>query len=298
MAPDLVSMPLPNGRSVDVLVAGSEEAPPLLFHHGTPGARIGFEPFIATALARGVRFVSYSRPGYGDSTRRPGRAVADCAADTAAIMDRLGAPRFYTVGWSGGGPHALACAALLPDRVIASATIAGVAPYPADGLDWLAGMGPENVREFGAAMAGPDALGPSLAAFAEGMATVTGENIVAALGALVSDVDEAALNGELGAFLAANVREGLRNGTGGWLDDDLAFVRDWGFDVATIAVPVAVWQGPHDRMVPFAHGEWLTRHIPGVKPRLEPEHGHLSLAVGSFGRILDDLLRVGGGIQA
>ncbi len=265
---------------------------PFVLHHGTPGARADYQPFIDAATQRGLRFVSYTRPGYGGSTRQPGRSVADCAADTAAIIDRLGADHFVTAGWSGGGPHALACAALLPDRVRAAATIAGVAPFDADGLDFLAGMAEENVREFGAAVRGPEALEPSLTAFASDFVSVTGAEIIEAFGGLVSDVDKAALTGDLGDFLAANIREALRNGIGGWLDDDLAFVRDWGFPLASIGVPVAVWQGPHDRMVPFAHGRWLASHIPGVRAHLEPEHGHLSLAVASFGRILDDLLNL------
>src|SRR5947209_6342099 len=151
-------------------------------------------------------------------------------------------------------------------------------------------MGPENVEEFEAALAGPEQLQASLQAAAPGLANVGGEDIVTALGGLLSEVDQAALTGELGDFLATNIREGLHSGIWGWFDDDLAFCREWGFELDSISVPITVWQGRHDRMVPFAHGDWLAGHVRGAKARLEADHGHLSLAVGSFERILDDML--------
>jgi pimeloyl-ACP methyl ester carboxylesterase len=280
---------LDDGRSLDVVAAGDEEGTPFVFHHGTPGAAMVFDPFLDEVLARGLRYVAYSRPGYGDSTRRPGRTVADCVEDAVAVLDQLGANRFYTAGWSGGAPHVLACAALLPGRVIAAASVAGPAPVGAEGLDWLAGMGRENVEEFGAAMAGPDELRSYLEKVGPEFASVTGDEMVVALGDLVGQVDREVLTGELGAFLAGNIREALRNGTGGWFDDDLAFVADWGFDVGRPSVPVTVWHGGQDRMAPFSHGQWLATHVP-VRARLLPEHGHLSLAVASFPMILDDLM--------
>jgi pimeloyl-ACP methyl ester carboxylesterase len=283
---------LDDGRALHVAVAGDTDATPFVFHHGTPGSAIVFEPFLQEVLALGLRYVACSRPGYRDSTRRPGRTVADCVGDTLAVIEQLGHDRFYTAGWSGGAPHALACAALMPDRVIAAASIAGPAPVSAEGLDWLDGMGEENVEEFGAAMAGPDELRSYLEKVGPDFGLVTGEEIVATLGDLVGEVDKAALTGELGAFLAGNIREGLRNGIWGWFDDDLAFVRDWGFDVGALAIPTTVWQGAQDRMVPFSHGEWLAAHA-RVRARLLPEHGHLSLAVASFPTILDDLLASG-----
>ena len=98
------------------------------------------------------------------------------------------------------------------------------------------------------------------------------------------------MNGALGELLAASFRRAFANGVWGWYDDDLAFVRPWGFELASIRSPVSVWQGRQDLMVPFAHGEWLVEHVPTARARLRPEHGHLSLAVGSMGEILDDLL--------
>jgi pimeloyl-ACP methyl ester carboxylesterase len=284
------SLPLADGRSLDVDVAGPDGGTPLVVHHGTPGERSQYPPFAEAAAARGLRCVSASRPGYGGSTRQPGRAVADCAADTAAVLDHLGAGRCYTVGVSGGGPHALACAALLPERVLACAPIAGAAPFDAEGLDFLAGMGRENHEELGAALAGPAALEAYLEREASTLARVTGEELATALGDLVSPVDAAVLTGDYADFLAKRLHRAVAGGIWGWFDDDMVLTRPWGFDLGDIAVPVVVWQGGQDRMVPFAHGRWLAAHLPGATARLLPGEGHLSIAVAKFGEVVDELL--------
>jgi pimeloyl-ACP methyl ester carboxylesterase len=282
----------PDGRTLDVYVDGREGAFPLLFHNGTPSSGQLYAPFVEAASQRGLRMVSFSRPGYGSSTRKPGRSVADVSPDVEAVLNELGAYRFYTLGWSGGGPHALACAALLPERLIGAATVGGLAPYDAEGLDWMAGMGQENVAAFGAARAGDTALRTFLEGVGPAFATVTPDEVASRLGNLVSGVDRSAIRGEAAAWLADVFRESVRNGIWGWHDDELAFVRQWGFDLRDIKIPVAIWQGAQDRMTPYAHGEWLASHIPGVQPHLLPDHGHLSLGVDSFGRILDDLLTI------
>jgi pimeloyl-ACP methyl ester carboxylesterase len=284
------SIELPDGRALEYWSEGSDDGLPVLFHHGTPSSGLPYERFVQEATRRGMRLLSYSRPGYGGSDRREDRSVADCVGDVVALLDRLGIDRFLTAGWSGGGPHALACAALLPERVRAAATIAGVGPFGVDDLDFLDGMGKENIEEFGATIQGPDALRGWMEANAPAVANVTGAEVVAVFGDLVSDVDKPSINDEFGEFIATMMRLGLSNGWWGWYDDDVAFVRPWGFDIGPSSVPAAIWQGPHDRMVPFAHGEWLASHVGGARPRLRPEHGHLSLAVGSFGEILDDLV--------
>jgi pimeloyl-ACP methyl ester carboxylesterase len=281
---------LSTGRVLEVAVAGPENGIPVVLHHGTPGSLILFDPFIEAIVKRGLRYFSYSRAGYGSSTRQPGRKVADCSSDTVEILDQFGVDRFFVIGWSGGGPHALACAALLPQRVIAAATIASIAPWNSQNLNWLAGMGKENIEEFNAALAGPNKLQLFLERAGPGFAQVTAGQIIAAFGDLVDDVDKAVLTGELGAFLADNVRGGLRNGFWGWFDDDIAFISDWGFDLSRIKVPVTIWHGAKDRMAPFAHGQWLAEHLPAAQARLLPEHGHLSLVVGAFDKILDELI--------
>jgi pimeloyl-ACP methyl ester carboxylesterase len=274
------------------VLAGKSGDQPLVFHWGTPGAAVWFEP-IATAAARmGLRVVMYSRPGYAGSTQRPGRSVADAADDVAAVLDALGADTFVTLGWSGGGPHALACAALLPDRCLAATSLAGVAPYPAAGLDWMAGMGAENIEEFSAALEGKEALSVALERIAKDLATIRGADVAAALGDLVSDVDKRALTGEFADTLAEGFRRSVSTGIAGWRDDDLAFTRNWGFDLGTIRRPVAVWQGGQDRMVPFSHGQWLATHIPTARVHLYADEGHLSLGVASLDRIVEDLAQL------
>ena len=290
----LLTVELADGRTLEAGDEGDELGNLLIFHHGSPGAAVSYEPFDRAAAERGIRLVTMTRPGFGGSSRQPGRSVSDAAADAAALADHLGAERFLTAGWSGGGPHALACAALLPERVRAAATIAGVAPYEAEGLDWAAEMGEDNQVEYGTAARDPDELLRWMAPHAETLAGVEPEEIVADLRSVISDVDEDALDGSLGEMLAESFHRAFEPGGWGWYDDDLAFVRPWGFDLSSIRVPVSIWQGRHDLMVPFSHGEWLAARVPNARSRLRPEHGHLSLAVGSFGLILDDLLEAAG----
>ena len=284
----------PDGRSLELLVQGDPDGTLLIFHHGSPGSAAPFAPFDRAAAERRIALAFFSRAGFGDSSRQEGRRVLEAAADAAAIADHLGRETFLTTGWSGGGPHALACAALLPDRVLACATIAGVAPYDAEGLDWTAGMGEDNQVEYPLAARDPDASLEWLRPRAEAMAKIRPDEIVAELRSIISEVDAAQVTGAFGESLAASFRGAFRHGPWGWFDDDQAFVHDWGFDLASIRVPVSVWQGEQDLMVPFAHGEWLVRHVPTARARLHPEHGHLSLGVGAFGAILDDLLETSG----
>jgi pimeloyl-ACP methyl ester carboxylesterase len=282
------------GRTLEVELSGPDAGRPLIFHNGTPTAGRMFAPMVAQGAERGVRHIAYSRPGYGDSERDAGRTVADCVLDVAAIADELGVERFLTVGVSGGGPHALACAALLPERTIAAATLAGVAPASAGGLDWFGGMGEENIEEFGAATAGAEQLSSYLETQRTAMLDAGAEDLHATLGDLLSSVDRAVLTGEFAGYLAANTQVALEHGIWGWFDDDLAFVSDWGFELGAITVPVTIWQGEQDRFVPFGHGRWLADHIPGASAQLTPEHGHLSLTIGSYARVLDDLIASAG----
>lgn len=265
------------GRSVQVLAAGPDDGLPLVFHTGTPAGLVHCPPVARAAAEAGLRCVMYSRPGYGGSDPQPGRPVSAAAADVAAILDLLGADEFVTAGWSGGGPHALACAALLPGRCLAVATIASVAPFSAAGLDWLDGMAQENITEFAAAERGGEELTAMLTEAAATFANVTGTDIIEAFGGLVTAPDKAALTGEFADLLARQTRAAVATGIAGWRDDDLAFVADWGFAPADITVPVAVWHGDQDAMVPIAHGRWLAASIGGARARLLDGEGHLSL---------------------
>jgi pimeloyl-ACP methyl ester carboxylesterase len=285
---------LADGRSLDVWQAGPPDGDPLVFHHGTPGAGLPFDHQVRRMAERGLRYVSWTRAGYGSSSRRRGRTVADDAEDGTAVLDQLGIDRAWVVGWSGGGPHALGFAAQAPDRVRGVALIGGVAPYGVDGLDWLAGMGAENVEEFAATLQGEEALLPFVVRAWETFHDMQPEDVAAGLGDLIDDVDRGSITGGLAAYLAASSREALREGYLGWLDDDLVFAWPWGFDLASIRCPVHIWQGEHDRMVPYGHGAWLAEHVPTACPHLFAEHGHLTVVVDSFGQILDELVGAGG----
>ena len=282
-----------DGRSLDLWgdeAPGADRLTPFVFHSGTPAAGYNYDAFTAAARERGLRMISWSRPGYGSSTRQPGRRVRDIVADTAAVLDHLGVAHAYVAGHSGGGPHALACAALLPDRVLGTALIAGVAPFEAEGLDFLDGMGQENHHEFAAALAGEAALASYLEPIREQILAMTGAEVAAMFGDLVDDVDRGAITGEYADWLAVQMQEGQRDSSAGWLDDDIAFTLPWGFDLGSIEGRVHVWQGGHDRMVPFAHGQWLVAHLGNPCPHLHPEHGHMSLAVAGIPAILDSLV--------
>lgn len=283
----------PGGRRLVVEDAGPRDGAVLLMHGGTPGTGSVYEPNLLAGAARGIRHVSYARPGYGGSDRDPGRSIADCAADAEAVVDQLGIDRFYTSGWSGGGPHALATVALLGERVRAAVIVASFAPRDAEGLDWLTGMAPENHVEFGAAEAGPE----ELETFLEGAASRLGgfdvEQPQEAFGGLLGSVDAPLFTNEIARHGSRVIGEALRDGLWGWFDDNLAFIAEWGCDLDSIRSPVSIWHGGDDRMVPLSHGRWLADHVPGARARLLPEEGHLSLELRRYGDILDELLELG-----
>jgi pimeloyl-ACP methyl ester carboxylesterase len=284
---------LPDGRRLDLRVTGPDHGVPLLFHHGTPGSYTPFRAVERGAHARGLRFVTTSRPGYGDSSRRSGRSVVDVADDARAVLEQLGAARCVVAGWSGGGPHALACAARLPG-VAAALVFAGVAPYEADGLDFMAGMGEENVTEFGATLQGEAVLRPYLAGVREHLKEVDVNGVLRSLRTLLPSVDTEVLTDEFGEDMVTSFHEALRTGVDGWLDDDLAFTKPWGFALEEIAVPVSIWHGSADLMVPFAHGEWLSTRVPGVSAHLREGQGHLSTGIADPDPMLDELVRQAG----
>jgi pimeloyl-ACP methyl ester carboxylesterase len=207
-----------------------------------------------------------------------------------AVLDYLSIERCMTAGWSGGGPHALAMAARLPERVAAVAVLSGVAPHDAAGLDFMAGMGQGNIEEFGLARQGEQELRAALKDEAAALRDADAEMLREALDSVLSTVDRTFVAGENGDDLAAGFHEGLRQSNDGWIDDDLAFVRPWGFDLGEIRVPAFIWQGDEDLMVPFDHGQWLAGHVPGATSHLDRGQGHLSIAFGETAAILDELI--------
>jgi len=275
------------GRKLELHELGDPNGFPVVCHHGTPASGLLLDSWAMP----GVRLIGYDRAGYGGSTRDAGRTIASVAADVLAIADALGFDRFATWGISGGGPHALACAALCGDRCVAAASLAGVAPYPADGLDWLAGMGQDNIDEFGLVLQGEAACRPSAEGQREEMLAATPEQVYALFDSLLGDADRAVLTGDLAAFVHEATVHGLEHGVDGWIDDDLAFVEPWGFDLDAIACPVLVVQGGDDRFVPRSHGEWLAAHLPGAEAWIDDENGHLTLVTTRVPQVHEWLLQ-------
>jgi pimeloyl-ACP methyl ester carboxylesterase len=258
---------LGDGRTLHVYDTGADDADGRLavfWHHGTPNIGAPPEPLFEAADRLGIRWVSYDRPGYGGSTPYQDRNVALAAADVSSVADALGIDRFAVMGHSGGGPHALACAALLPDRVLGVLSVSGMAPFDARGLDFFAGM-----ADSGAA---------SLRAAAQGRAAKERHEATAdeddEPGFIPADVT--ALEGEWSWFISV-VRPAMENGPGGLIDDDLAYVAPWGFDPARVVAPTLLVHGGRDRVVPSSHGEWLARHCHSAELWLRPEDGHVSV---------------------
>jgi pimeloyl-ACP methyl ester carboxylesterase len=258
---------LGDGRTLHVYDTGVDDADGRLavfWHHGTPNIGSPPEPLFAASARLGIRWVSYDRPGYGGSTPRPDRDVASAADDASAVADALSIDRFAVMGHSGGGSHALACAALLPERVLGVISVAGLAPFGAKGLDFFAGMSDSGVA--------------SLRAAAEGRAA---KERYQASGAdydpeMFTPEDHAALSGEW-SWLLDVVNPAVEAGPGGLIDDDLAYVGPWGFEPARVVAPVLLLHGGRDRVVPSAHGEWLAHRCPSAGLWLSPDDGHISV---------------------
>ncbi|MGI8522378.1 MAG: alpha/beta fold hydrolase [Nocardioides sp.] len=268
---------LADGRRLHAHEAGDPDGPVVLYHHGTPSCGFLLDVWCADAEARGIRLLGIDRSGYGDSDPQPGRGLADVVADTLAVADWAGAERFYTWGVSGGGPHALACAALAPDRVIAAASVAGVAPYGLEGLDWTAGMGEENLEEFDKSLVGGEVLRAYLDELAGQIVDPPEGGGEDPLDSLMCPADTAFARTPAGEQVTGSMPLGLVRGGHGWYDDDVVFVTPWPFDVADITVPVLVTHGDQDRFVPISHAHWLAERIPGADTLLRPDEGHLSL---------------------
>ncbi|MCI4369026.1 MAG: alpha/beta hydrolase [Thermoplasmata archaeon] len=266
-----------DGRTLRVVEDGDLHGRPVFVLHGSPCSRLLYQKHVDDATRRGVRLIGHDRPGYGGSSPQPGRTIGDEAADVRAIADELGIERFGVWGFSGGGAPSLACAALLPERVAGAACLAGVAPYPAEGLDWFAGMGEANVEDFRRMMDDPKGWESGLRAAAQQLSHATLEEILTSFASLLSEVDRAALTGGVAEILRAQIAEGVRPGIDGWRDDSLAGTRPWGFELSQIRVPLQIWHGRHDRFVPFTHGQWLASRLPKAEHHLLPNDGHVTL---------------------
>lgn len=264
----------PGGRTLAVDSLGDPQGRPVFLLHGTPGSRVGPLPRSTVLYRLGVLLVAFDRPGYGDSGRLPGRRVASAAADVTAIADALGLDEFAVLGRSGGAPHALACAALLPDRVSRVAALVSLAPRNAEGLDWYAGMTPSNVHEYSEVERGVHHFAESF----QFRSRQIKEDPVSLIKDLVPELPPTdrtlVTDSGIRRMLLSTYREAFRYGADGWIDDVLAFTTDWGFKVEDISVPTRLWHGADDQFSPVDHSRWLADHIPGAELYLEPGAAH------------------------
>jgi pimeloyl-ACP methyl ester carboxylesterase len=274
-----------DGRTLAVQESGDLDGRPVFVHMGTPNSRHLYGRNVADAQARGLRLISYDRPGYGGSTPHPGRTIADCVGDVRAICADLEIDRLAMWGTSGGGPHVLACAALLPDLVTAVASLASPAPYGADGLDWFDDMGQDNVDEFRLLLTDQAAARAKQERDRLEFLAASAGDLTDGLKTLLSPADAAVLVGDLAEFLTYATHQGLAPGGQGYWDDGVAMSQPWGFELAQISVPVLLLHGRQDKFVPFGHGEWLAANIPAAQAWLTDEDGHLTLLEDRVGEV-------------
>ena len=273
-----------DGRTIEVFTAGNSKSQAVVFHHGTPSSAITWEKWLPIVAERGIFAIAATRAGYGASDRRAGRSFGDNVSDTADILDHFGITEFVSIGLSGGGPHALSDSQDSRNKGVIS--MAGVAPFGDPAFDFLAGMGEENEIEFGATLAGEAALTKWMAENSPGMKSVTPELLIKEFGGLLSDADKAIFTPEVATSFVENLHDALSVSYYGWFDDDIACVKEWGFDLGAIKVPVELWQGDQDFMVPHSHGEYLHSKMPGSKLVFKPGEGHLSLGENSRSEII------------
>ena len=278
-----------DGRSLEYATLGDPAGSTIFFHHGSPGSN-RLLVALAPLLERGHFFlVTFSRPGYGYSSRREGRVVADVVGDVRCVLDELGRGSYVALGWSGGGPHAIACAANDAPRCVGAVSIAGVAPIDA-GFDWTEGMGAANVEEFELALRGAPDYEDSIKALAARMSAATADDIVDAFGGLFSEPDLVVLAPyRARAELAAAMNHAFAEGWYGYHDDDRAILSPWGVDLDSILVPVSIWYGDDDLMVPPTHGAWLRANIPAAVSHHHPSDGHESIILNHFDELASEL---------
>ncbi|PRH79284.1 alpha/beta hydrolase [Streptomyces solincola] len=278
-----------DGRHLMVERLGDPQGRPVFLLHGTPGSRLGPAPRGMVLYQRGMQLIAYDRPGYGGSDRLAGRSVASVAEDVAVIADALGLKRFAVVGRSGGAPHALACAALLPDRVTRTAALVTLAPPDADGLDWFAGMTAFNVSEYTAATLDPGGVADRLTPRADAIRQDPVRLLDDLRRELTASDRMVVADAGVRSMLLRNYQEALRTSAWGWIDDALAFCMSWGFDPADIPGEVLLWHGEQDVFSPVGHARWLAERIPGATAVLEPSAAHFD-ALHALPRVLTWLL--------
>lgn len=275
----LAEVRLGSGRVIEVSEGGDLDGFPVFSLHGTPGSRILFRPHVEDAKRRGIRLIGFSRPGYGGSTRHKGRRIFDGASNVAEIADSLGIKRFAVLGFSGGGDYALACAAAFPDRVVAASSLSTLGPYGTEGFDFYSGMGEYNIEDYKLMLSNQAEWEAKSRQDAEVLTKQTKADRAKMIESLLSEVDKAVNTDEVDDFFQSQFGDGLRNGIEGSMDDQIATVMPWGFDLSSIRVPLQIWHGKEDRFVPFSHGRWLASRMPQAEVHLEEREGHISMFV-------------------
>jgi pimeloyl-ACP methyl ester carboxylesterase len=275
-----------SNRIIEYEIAGDPLGVPVFMHHGTPGSSAGPRPRNAVLSRLGIFAISHSRPGYGTSTRVEFRSVAAAATDVAMIADSLDIDRFAVLGRSGGGPHALACAALLPERVLRTAALVSLAPTEATDLDWYSDMAGSNVRAYRSAREDRRQLVESIRIRADRVRRDPSQ-LIDQLRAEMTDSDARVIDDpQINRLMLSNYRYALAQGPYGWIDDVLAIRRAWGFDLRDIRGPVRLWHGAHDRFAPASHATWLADRIPGATVEVESGAAHFD-ALSTVPRMLE-----------
>ena len=270
------SILLADDRRLSVAQCGTRGGTPVIYLHGTPGSRLNRYPFDDDLLELGVRLITYDRPGYGGSTRDFGRCVADAAKDVRAIIEDFELSRVPVFGHSGGGPHALACAARLGDLISRAASVAGIAPYDSSDEDWALGFPESTQSEFRAALTGPETLEDYLVKTNEFLDEGDAAPDLVMPG--VPDVDGRFLSDPSVKDVMSNAMKlAIEPGLGGWIDDDIEFVTGWGFELTDIHVPCSLWHGVLDSLVPARHATLLASQMPRAELHLKEGEGHSSM---------------------
>ena len=266
-----------DGRTLAIAECGDPDAFPVFLLHGTPGSRFAGQGDASVYADAGARVITYDRPGYGGSDRFRGRRVVDCVADVAAIADSLGIERFGVTGGSWGGPHSLAVAARLPERVTRAACVVGVAPFDMPGFDWFAGMDAVNIEEIRWALEGEDVLARELERMTTAWLKRLADDPSKAGEVEFSEADRAVMaNPERQEMVRRMLNEAFRQGVWGYVDDALCLIQPWGFDLAEIRVPTRIDYGLTDVLVPHQHGEWLAHNVPNAEVVIDEQGGHFS----------------------
>ena len=284
----MFALTLNDSRILEYMSNESDSKSAILFHHGTPGHCTTWAKWFGDI--KSAQAIAASRPGYGLSDRHQGRSVSSDFQDQSMLLESLGVNAFVSIGWSGGGPHALNM--VRHPLCKGAITLAGVGEWGRADLDFLEGMGPENHEEFGAALEGQESIENWMKKNAPLYHSLTGPDVIAAFGGLIGDADKEALTSEVAEDFAAVIRRSISQSFYGWMDDDLAFVRAFGFSLKSINKPVLIWQGDDDYMVPRSHSLWLAEEIPTAELNFVPGHGHISLGENYRSEIIKQALEM------